>query len=108
MAKKAVKPGKQPKKARKKSVLPKYLNIDELKTLLETPYKTKQHHILMLKYGCKCGLRNAEICNVKVSDHNFVDHNIVVLGKGKKERMVPVPLDFENDIKDYLERQAVQ
>lgn len=96
MTKEAIKP-------RKKIVLPKYLSIKELKALLDEPYTTNQHHVLMMKYGCKCGLRNAEICNVKVSDHNFTDHNMIVLGKGSKERLVPVPLDFENDIKKYLE-----
>lgn len=95
MTKKAV-------KSRNSKKLPKYLSIDELKALLSAPYKVNQHHILMMKYGCKCGLRNAEICNVKVSDHNFEDHNMIVFGKGSKERMVPVPLDFENDIKKYL------
>ena len=90
-------------KSRKKSTLPKYLSIDEIKILLSTPYKTMQHHVLMMKYGCKCGLRNAEICNVKVSDHNFTDHSMVVFGKGSKERLVPVPLDFENDIKKYIQ-----
>jgi len=98
MTKEAIKP----RKARKKTVLPKYLSIDELKALLSAPYKTNHRHILMMKYGCKCGLRNAEICNVKVSDHNFIEHNMIVFGKGSKDRMVPVPLDFENDIKKYV------
>ncbi len=96
MTKEAIKP-------KKKTVLPKYLSIKDLKALLSAPYKTNPHHVLMMKYGCKCGLRNAEICNVKRSDHNFTDHNMIVLGKGSKERLVPVPLDFENDIKKYVE-----
>ena len=73
MTKEAIKP-------KKKMVLPKYLSIKELKALISAPYKTNQHHVLMMKYGCKCGLRNAEICNVKSSDHNFTDHNMIVLG----------------------------
>lgn len=99
---------KQAVKSRKAKKIPKYLSVGELKALLSAPYKTNRHHILMMMYGCKCGLRNAEICSVKVSDHDFVEHTVTVWGKGSKERVVHVPLDFENEIKKYLEEKNLK
>lgn len=58
--------------------------------------------MLILLYGC--GLRIHELMTLKVSDINF-DHRIVrVLGKGNKERIVPISYYAVNVIKKHLER----
>lgn len=47
-----------------------------------------------------CGLRVSECINLKITDYYRTEQRIVVLGKGDKQRMIPV-----GDVaKDYLER----
>lgn len=74
---------------RKPKRLPKYLTIDEIRTLLDTPYKTHMDHILMLRLAYNCGMRNSEVCNVIVEDFNFEDLSVKVRqGKGGKDRII--------------------
>jgi integrase/recombinase XerD len=57
--------------------------------------------IIMLLYGC--GLRVSELVNLKMNDL-FIDEGVVrVLGKGSKERFVPLGTKTRNQIKLYLE-----
>lgn len=87
--------------------LPKYLEESEIKQLLNAPYKTKQDHILMMKFGAKCGLRSEEILEITVSDISFEDPafpKIRVIGKGDKERIVPIPHDFAREIEIYIKK----
>ena len=89
--------------------LPKYLSVDEMKALLSTPYRTNTHHILMLKLAYKCGLRNNEVCYIKVSNFELKERRITILGgKGDVDRIIPIPIDFINDIKDYIELHKLQ
>ena len=43
----------------------------------------------ILELMLSSGLRNSEVCNIKTTDINFSDRYIKVLGKGRKERLVP-------------------
>ena len=87
---------------------PKYMNEEETKLLLRTPYKTRQDHILMLKFGLKCGLRSNEIVSVQVKDIQETMHEgrklglIYILGKGDVERTVPMELDFLLEVQEYI------
>lgn len=90
-----------------KKPLPKYLGETEIKQLLNAPYKTRQDHILMMKFGAKCGLRSEEILEVVVKDLNFENPKhptIRVIGKGSIERIVPIPLDFAREIEEYIRK----
>ena len=80
------------KKAEKR--LPIYLTKEEVNQLMETfndeiPKDLFHHCILETIYGL--GLRVSECCNLKLNDINFEDGIVKVLGKGNKERVIPIP-----------------
>lgn len=85
--------------------LPEVLSQQEVKLLLKTPKLLKHRIILGLLYGC--GLRNFELCNLKVTD---VDLNRKMLhvrkGKGRKDRYIPLCDMLVRGIKTYLQSEC--
>ena len=72
--------------------LPIYLTEDEINKLLDIPlnneYDYRNKAMLELLYAT--GLRISELINLKVNDVDFDECIVRVLGKGKKERIVPI------------------
>jgi len=84
--------------------LPDTLNIDEIDRLfaeidLSTPEGERNKTMLEFLYGC--GLRVSELINLKISDVRFNDGFISVIGKGNKERLVPVGDGALNQLDRY-------
>ena len=85
--------------------LPNYLTIEEINKLLDiklvkpNDYRNKA----MLEIAFATGLRVSELVNLKVSDINFNDCYLRVMGKGKKERIVPIDDVALNYVKTYIE-----
>lgn len=85
--------------------LPSFLTEAETEILFENfkPESPKDYRDLMLfklMYGC--GLRISEAINLKVSDYSEVDGQIRVLGKGSKERIIPLPYKLKHELDFYL------
>ncbi len=77
-----------PKKEKK---LPRFFEYNELEELLNTPDLRKplgQRDRLILEMLYATGVRVSELVNIKVSDINRSMKNILILGKGNKERLV--------------------
>ncbi len=69
--------------------------------LLEHDYKLVRDWLLVeLLY--LTGLRRAELVGLKVNDIDFKSETIKVLGKGKKQRLIPVPNKLLDYIRHYL------
>lgn len=73
--------------------LPDTLITEEIDRIINSidPSTTKglrDRAILELLYSC--GLRVSELCNLKLSDLNFGEGYIRVIGKGDKQRLVPI------------------
>lgn len=72
--------------------LPTFLTEDEVNNLLNvnlfTAYDYRNKAMLELLYAT--GLRITELCNLKITDVDVENCFIRVMGKGKKERIVPV------------------
>lgn len=74
--------------------LPLYLSVDEIFHLLDTvkneelptkrPYRDKAIFELLYATGVRC----SELVNIKISNIDFEQKTIKILGKGKKERIV--------------------
>lgn len=78
---------KQPKK------LPEYLSIEEMVLVLKQPDSNtcigiRDLALLELLYAT--GMRVSELLNVQISDVDFQNGFIRCIGKGNKERMIPV------------------
>ena len=74
--------------------LPIYATKEEINSLMsvfhdEDPNEMFEHTILETIYGL--GLRVSECCGLKTSQVNLRDGFVKVLGKGNKERVVPIP-----------------
>jgi len=81
--------------------LPDYLTIEEVDKLLDIPLNTAYDYRnkAMLETLYATGIRISELINLKVSDIDFNECFIRIMGKGSKERIVP----FNDICKEYLE-----
>ena len=87
--------------------LPVFLNIEEIDALLAAIdlSKTEGHrNKAMLETLYSCGLRVTELVELKISNLYFDDNFIKVIGKGDKERLVPVSKKAIKEIKHYYEK----
>lgn len=84
--------------------LPNVLSLDEINLLLDIDvvdsFSARNKAMLELIYGS--GLRVSELVNLKVNDVNLSDQLVRMIGKGNKERIVPIG-DYAYDaISNYL------
>ena len=94
----------QPKLGRK---LPEVLSIDEIDRLIGAINLTskegpRNRAILEVLYSC--GLRVSELINLKFTDLFYNEGFVRVLGKGNKERLVPLSKSVEYEINSYEEK----
>lgn len=88
-----------------KLYLPNFLSIKELKKLLGSfnPYDLKEEtYRIILELIYAAGLRISELCSLKISQIQFEVGILRILGKGNKERIVPIPHKVLKDLKKYL------
>ena len=81
--------------------LPNYLSYNEIETMLEVPDTFKNNSLrdkLIIEILYSTGIRVSELVNIKVKDMDFYNNQILILGKGNKERYVI----FGNTLKDML------
>ncbi len=85
--------------------LPGVLSRDEIEQLLAQPDTNKasgKRDLAMLESLYATGLRVSELINLKISNVNLEAGYIVTLGKGSKERAVPIGEKAIEAIKDYF------
>ncbi len=86
--------------------VPKFLTIDEVQALLTAPdgvdtLGRRDKAILELLYAS--GLRVSELVGLNTRDLDLSEGELRVLGKGKKERVVPVGTKACDAIKTYMD-----
>ena len=97
-------PARMLKFPKKEKYLPNVFNVDDIFTLLDLPDKStpmgmRDALILELLYGT--GVRVSELVGLDRSMVDLQGMRILVLGKGKKERIVPLAPEIVSLIKDY-------
>lgn len=86
--------------------LPNYLNYNELNSLLELPDKSNSlglRDLLIIELFYSTGIRLNELTNIKISDIDFYENRIKILGKGNKERYVYFGDICKNLLKEYID-----
>lgn len=81
--------------------LPRYLNIEESKQLLTSidgTYSERDYAIITIFLNC--GLRLSELVGINLN--NIKDTTLTVIGKGDKERSIPLNNACINAIKAYM------
>jgi integrase/recombinase XerC len=96
----AVRTPKQDKK------LPKFLEYDQVKKLLDTPpadswLGARDRAIMETLYGT--GVRVSELVALNIEDVDFLGEVLHVRGKGKKERISPIGSSALQSIQHYME-----
>lgn len=87
--------------------LPQFLTPQEVERILKgpdrsTPLGVRDYAILECLYSS--GIRVSEIAGLKQQDFNFAGSFLKCIGKGSKERVVPVGRAACDAVGDYLER----
>ncbi|WP_252097690.1 tyrosine recombinase XerC [Pseudoalteromonas sp. NBT06-2] len=106
--KQAVKPLNNPAEAIKgpkfEKPLPKNLDVDQMNQLLEIPPEDslaiRDKAMMELMYSS--GLRISELVNANLKDIKYQQAEIRVLGKGNKERIIPIGSKALKALKDWL------
>ena len=73
--------------------LPEVLSVDEIELIISSidlSNKQGERNRAILETLYSCGLRVTELINLKISNINFKEGYIKVIGKGDKERLTPI------------------
>ncbi|HUC86156.1 MAG TPA: tyrosine recombinase XerC [Candidatus Acidoferrales bacterium] len=99
--------------------LPRFLTKQQMEDLLAAPAKLLEtqrtrkgpgrpisaevcrRDLAVLETIYSCGLRIRELCGLRVEDINFSEQIVRVLGKGKKERLMPIGAPALKAVQDY-------
>jgi len=86
--------------------LPNFVADRDIKTLFEhveftDDWKGKTERLLLLLFY-NTGMRLSELIGLKDGSINFSNHTLKVLGKGNKERILPLHPEIIADIKSYI------
>ena len=87
-----------------KKALPKFLSLNESLRLLETAgtADSKRDYCIITLF-LNCGMRLSELVGINISDIDFYENKLKVLGKGNKERMVYLNNACVAALNSYLE-----
>lgn len=90
---------------KKDKTLPQVLSEEEINQLLNAPDLTSEKGIrdyAVLEILYSCGLRVSEVANLQINQINEQEEIINILGKGKKERIVPIRKSALKAVKTYI------
>ena len=89
-----------------KKSLPKYLSLEESQELLEQTAKSpinSPRDFCMVTLFLNCGMRLSELVGINISDIDFKEQKVRILGKGNKERIVYLNDACIESLHDYIE-----
>jgi integrase/recombinase XerD len=76
--------------------------IDELISSVDLSHSQGERNRTILETMYSCGLRVSELISLKISDLFFEEGFIRVIGKGNKQRFVPIHYNAQKDISSYI------
>ena len=85
--------------------LPEVLSVEEIELIISSidlSKKQGQRNKAIIETLYSCGLRVTELINLKISNINFKDEYIKVIGKGNKERLTPIGSNALKYIQIYV------
>ncbi|MDQ3681991.1 MAG: tyrosine-type recombinase/integrase, partial [Bacteroidota bacterium] len=92
--------------------LPQFVAEKDISTLLQhveftNDWKGKTERLLLSLFY-NTGMRLNELINLKESGFNASNHSLKILGKGNKERILPLSKDVVLDIQQYIDSKSGQ
>ncbi|MFL5752059.1 MAG: site-specific tyrosine recombinase XerD [Bacteroidia bacterium] len=92
---------------RTKRKLPQVLSVPEIDALIGAVDRSKaegERNVALLETLYSCGLRVSELITLKISDLHLKEDYIRIIGKGNKQRLVPLGKTAKKHIRLYLEQ----
>lgn len=87
-----------------KTALPKFLSLNEsLRLLAASNNSDSSRDYCVITLFLNCGMRLSELVGINISDIDFYENRLKVLGKGNKERMVYLNNACIDALNKYLE-----
>lgn len=89
--------------------LPVFLPVDEMFSLLDVKFKQDALGLrdrAMMELLYTSGVRVSELTGLNIDDIDFAQSQMLVRGKGKKERIVPVGTLALTAVNNYIERRG--
>ena len=89
--------------------LPDVLTLEEIDAIMGCIDLTEaegQRNKAMLEVLYSCGLRVSELCNLRLSDLYLTEEFIRVIGKGDKQRLVPISRRAIDELNKYFEQRG--
>ena len=87
--------------------LPKYVDQQKISQILDDPILEKSHAILrehlVISLFYHTGIRRSELIGLKLEDVDLTQKQIKVLGKGNKERLIPLNKQIVEELSEYIE-----
>lgn len=80
----------------------KSLSLNQIKIMFESIEKSNMRDRTLFRFMVQTGLRVSEITNLKTEDVDLTEDFIHVIGKGNKERFVPIVKSLKQYIIDYV------
>ena len=92
--------------------LPKYLNLDDSKRLLQatnnTDNRNHERDYAIITLFLNCGMRLSELVGININDIDFSECKLTVIGKGNKERTIYLNHACMKAISSYLQVRPKQ
>ena len=86
--------------------MPKYLSLEDSKKLLNVTYddndENKERDYAIITLFLNCGLRLSELVGINISNIDFSENRLTVIGKGNKERTIYLNNACVKTLKDYM------
>jgi integrase/recombinase XerD len=92
--------------------LPKPLSVAEVELLLAAPAKLStpeaKRDVAMIELLYACGMRVSELISLNVGDVNLEAGFVRCMGKGSKERIIPIHQEASRFVKEYIVEARTQ
>lgn len=79
--------------------LPRVLSMAEVREMLR--FADPKEYIIIYTVSF-LGLRSNELRTMRIENIDFVNNQVKVLGKGNKERLIPIPLELKDTLSKYI------
>ncbi|MEO0070272.1 MAG: tyrosine-type recombinase/integrase, partial [candidate division WOR-3 bacterium] len=96
-------PARNIKAPRVKKRLPSFLTITQANEAMAIPPKARDRAMFEVLYSC--GLRASELVGLNISDVDLHNCTVRVMGKGRKERIVPIGEKARTALIEYLKER---
>lgn len=91
---------------RQEKKLPRVLSENEVADMIDSATNIRDLLLLELMYGT--GGRVEELVNLKISDVNFMERSIILFGKGRKQRIVPIHKRALFTLSRYIDERDIE